>query len=66
MVINMELALISPPVGLNLFVLRGIDKKNTISEIVRGVIPYAFIMLMFIVILAFFPEIATILVEDVE
>lgn len=66
MVMNMELALISPPVGLNLFVLRGIDERNTISEIVRGVIPYAFIMLMFIVILAFFPEIATFLVEDVE
>ncbi|MFC5602742.1 TRAP transporter large permease [Sporosarcina koreensis] len=63
MVINMELALISPPVGLNLFVLKGLNKENTISEIVKGVIPYAVIMLVFMVILSFFPEIATVLLH---
>ncbi|MBO1000019.1 TRAP transporter large permease [Bacillus sp. SD075] len=66
MVINMELALISPPVGLNLFVLKGIDRTNTISEIVKGVIPYAIIMILFIVLLSFFPEIATFLIDNVE
>ncbi|MGN7396675.1 TRAP transporter large permease [Peribacillus frigoritolerans] len=66
MVINMELALISPPVGLNLFVLKGIDRTNTISEIVKGVIPYAIIMVLFIVLLSFFPEIATFLIDNVE
>lgn len=66
MVINMELALISPPVGLNLFVLKGLDKRNTISEIVKGVIPYAAIMIVFIVVLSFVPEIATYLVDNVE
>ncbi|MFD1204993.1 MULTISPECIES: TRAP transporter large permease [Sporosarcina] len=66
MVINMELALISPPVGLNLFVLKGLDKRNSINEIVRGVIPYAVIMIVFIVVLSFFPEIATVLVDNVE
>jgi C4-dicarboxylate transporter DctM subunit len=64
MVINMELALISPPVGLNLFVLKGLDKSNSISEIVKGVIPYAVIMLIFMVILSFFPEIATVLIHS--
>ncbi|WHT49221.1 TRAP transporter large permease [Sporosarcina thermotolerans] len=64
MVINMELALISPPVGLNLFVLKGLDKENTISEIVKGVIPYAIIILVFIIVLSFFPEIATVLVHS--
>lgn len=59
MVINMELALISPPVGLNLFVLKGLDRENTISEIVKGVIPYAVIMVVFMIVLSFFPEIAT-------
>ncbi|MCG3088031.1 TRAP transporter large permease [Sporosarcina cyprini] len=63
MVINMELALISPPVGMNLFVLKGLNKENTISEIVKGVIPYAIIMLVFMVILSFFPEIATFLIH---
>ncbi|MGI2327543.1 TRAP transporter large permease [Planococcus sp. YIM B11945] len=66
MVINMELALISPPVGLNLFVLKGLDRSNTIDEIVKGVIPYALIMLAFMVVLSFFPEIATFLGDNVE
>lgn len=66
MVINMELALITPPVGLNLFVLKGLDKKNDISEIVKGVIPYALIMMIFMVILSFFPEIATFLGDNVD
>lgn len=66
MVINMELALISPPVGLNLFVLKGLSKENTISEIVKGVLPYALIMIVFIVVLSFFPEIATTLIHNVE
>ena len=64
MVINMELALISPPVGLNLFVLKGIDKENTINEIVKGVIPYAVIMILVIVVLSIFPEIATFLINN--
>lgn len=64
MVINMELALISPPVGLNLFVLKGIDRTNTIDEIVKGVIPYAIIMLLLMVLLSIFPEIATFLIKE--
>ena len=66
MVINMELALISPPVGLNLFVLKGIDRSNTIDEIVKGVIPYAIIMLLIMVLLSIFPELATFLIKDVD
>ncbi len=66
LVINMELALVSPPVGLNLFVLKGLDKSNTISEIVKGVIPYVIIMILFMVVLSFFPEIATFLVDNVK
>lgn len=66
MVINMELALISPPVGLNLFVLKSLRQDNTISEIVRGVIPYAIIMIVFIILLSFFPGIATVLIHDVQ
>ncbi|MGG3791110.1 TRAP transporter large permease subunit, partial [Geobacillus thermodenitrificans] len=66
MVVNMELALITPPVGLNLFVLKGLDKTNTIAEIVKGVVPYVVIMIMFIVVLAIFPELTTILIGKVQ
>ncbi|WP_244464334.1 TRAP transporter large permease, partial [Bradyrhizobium japonicum] len=55
MVVNMELALISPPVGLNLFVLKGIDPTTPISTIVRGSLPYALVMILFIALLSFFP-----------
>ncbi|MFD1065551.1 TRAP transporter large permease [Oceanobacillus locisalsi] len=66
MVINMELALITPPVGLNLFVLKGLDNKNSLGEIVKGVIPYALIMVLFIILMCFFPQIATYFVGDVQ
>lgn len=49
--------------GIKLFVIRGIDKTSDLTEIIRGVIPYLFIMLLMIVILAFFPDLAHLLVH---
>ena len=46
---NMELALLTPPVGLNLFVLAGII-GCPLSEVVRGIWP--FLVLMFLLLLA--------------
>ncbi|UYZ14294.1 TRAP transporter large permease [Brevibacillus sp. WF146] len=66
MVVNMELALITPPVGLNLFVLKGIDPSTPIALIVRGAAPYAVIMLLFIALLALFPGLATGLIGHVQ
>lgn len=66
MVVNMELALISPPVGLNLFVLKGIDPTTPISTIVRGSLPYALVMILFIALLSFFPELTTWLIGEVK
>ncbi|GGI55166.1 TRAP transporter large permease [Oxalicibacterium solurbis] len=57
--INMELGLITPPVGLNLFVIKGISPETRNSEILRGVIPFILIMIGFIALLAVFPEIVT-------
>ena len=62
----MELALITPPVCLNLFVLKGVDKTSSIAQIVKGAYPYAIIMLIFIVILSFFPQLTTMLIENVK
>ena len=56
--INMELGLITPPVGLNLFVINGIAPDITFKEIVWGVLPFIIIMGLFIVLLAVFPDIA--------
>ncbi|MBZ4653709.1 MAG: siaT 1 [Peptococcaceae bacterium] len=59
MVINMELALITPPVGMNLFVIQGISPRTTMSEILRGVVPFALLMVATILIMAYLPGIAT-------
>jgi C4-dicarboxylate transporter DctM subunit len=55
--VNMELGLITPPVGLNLFVINGIAPDIRASEIMKGVVPFILIMMGFIALLAVFPEI---------
>ena len=55
--INMELGLITPPVGLNLFVINGIAPDIKFGEILRGILPFIAIMVAYIVLLAVFPEI---------
>jgi C4-dicarboxylate transporter DctM subunit len=58
MVINMEMALISPPEGLNLFILQDLAKA-TAAEVTRGVIPFIVIMAVFLLLISIFPELAT-------
>ena len=57
MTINMEMGLITPPVGLNLFVINGIAPDITFREIMWGVLPFIAIMAIYIVLLATFPDI---------
>ena len=59
MVINMELALITPPVGMNLFVIQGITPGTKMTEILRGVLPFGLLMVLCMAVLAFFPALAT-------
>ncbi len=55
----MELGLITPPVGLNLFVINGITPDVKLTTILRGSIPFMLCMVVAIVLLCFFPDIAT-------
>ena len=57
MVINMELALISPPEGLNLFILQNLAKATT-SEVSWGVLPYLVIIGIELFLISCFPSIA--------
>lgn len=57
MTISMELAMITPPVGLNLFVISGITRAP-LGEVVRGVIPFYSVLLFVLVLLIFFPELS--------
>ncbi|MDI6813719.1 MAG: TRAP transporter large permease subunit [Desulfitobacteriaceae bacterium] len=60
MVVNMELAMITPPVGLNLFVVAGIAKSK-LEDTVRGVIPFLLVMIAVLVLLVIFPQISLVL-----
>jgi tripartite ATP-independent transporter DctM subunit len=57
--INMELGLITPPVGLNLFVINGISPDIRLTTILKGAFPFMMCMVLAILILCVFPEIAT-------
>ncbi len=56
MTIVMETGLIHPPVGLNIFVIKNIAPDISLSEIVRGVMPFIALMLIGILLLCFFPQ----------
>jgi tripartite ATP-independent transporter DctM subunit len=57
--INMEIGLIHPPVGLNLYIVNSIAPDVPVTKIMYGTIPYVLCMMLAIVILCIFPEIAT-------
>ena len=57
-VVLIELGLITPPVGFNLFVIHGVSGGRPMAEIMRGSFPYMLMMLLMIVILYSFPQIA--------
>ena len=58
MIVLIEMALITPPVGLNLYVVQGARKSGTMSEVMLGSIPYVLAMLIMAGLLIIFPGIA--------
>ncbi|MEO1223292.1 MAG: TRAP transporter large permease subunit [Pseudomonadota bacterium] len=66
LVIVAEAGLITPPVGMNLFVLQGIAKTVTIRTIAIGTMPFLAAMGVTILLLCFFPEIALWLTAHLE
>jgi C4-dicarboxylate transporter DctM subunit len=59
MTIVMEMGLIHPPVGLNIFVIKNIAPDIPLSDIIWGTLPFVILMAIAVVILSLFPEIAT-------
>jgi C4-dicarboxylate transporter DctM subunit len=57
--INMEVGLIHPPVGLNIYIVNSIAPDVPVTKVMWGTIPYVLCMFLAIVILSVFPEIAT-------
>ena len=59
-VLMSEVAMITPPVGMNLYVVQGVRQdRGAIGDVIRGVIPYVAIMLVFTGLLIAFPGLAT-------
>jgi len=55
--VNMEVGLCHPPVGLNLYVASGISRLG-ITELTKAVLPWLFTMLVFLVIVTYWPELS--------
>ncbi|WP_343562858.1 TRAP transporter large permease [Kiloniella sp. b19] len=64
MVVNMEIGLITPPVGLNLFVTAGITGMS-ILNVVKAALPWLMILLVFLILVTYIPAISTTLPDFV-
>lgn len=58
MIVLIEMALITPPVGLNLYVVQGARKSGRMGEVMVGAVPYVLMMLLMAAALILFPGIA--------
>ena len=57
--INVEMGMITPPVGLNLFILKGAVPGIDMKDIVGGSLPFLLLLLLGLVIIMVFPSLAT-------
>jgi tripartite ATP-independent transporter DctM subunit len=58
-VIMCELALLTPPVGMNLYIVQGVRSRGSITDVIRGVLPFFIGILALISIITVFPQIVT-------
>ena len=59
MTIVMEMGLIHPPVGLNIFVIRNVAPDIPLSEVIWGTLPFVLLMMAAVLLLCFVPDIST-------
>ncbi|CAE6892874.1 TRAP transporter large permease [Vibrio alginolyticus] len=58
MVVNMEIGMITPPVGLNLFVTAGVAKMSMLN-VVKAALPWVAVMFLFLIIVTYVPWVST-------
>jgi TRAP-type C4-dicarboxylate transport system permease large subunit len=54
----MEMGMITPPVGLNVYAIAGVAKDIPMATVFRGALPFVGTMVICLIILILFPEIA--------
>jgi TRAP-type C4-dicarboxylate transport system permease large subunit len=64
MVIMLEMGQITPPVGLNVYTIKGVAKDVPMETIFRGIVPFWLAMIVCLVILTIFPQIALFLPDQ--
>ncbi|MFV0245171.1 MAG: TRAP transporter large permease [Qingshengfaniella sp.] len=57
LIVNMEIAFLTPPIGLNIFVLSSIARAP-MSEAIRGMLPFVLLMVLFLMLVTYVPEIS--------
>ena len=65
MVVNMEIGMLTPPVGLNLFVTAGIT-GNSIGWVIKAALPWLCVLLVFLVLVTYIPQISLFLPEFID
>ncbi|MEZ5658307.1 MAG: TRAP transporter large permease subunit [Burkholderiaceae bacterium] len=56
MIINIELALLSPPIGLNLFIMANVTRRP-VGEVIRGTVPFFMLMLALLMLVTYVPAV---------
>lgn len=59
LVLMMELALITPPVGMNLFVVQGVRRTGPVTDVFWGVLPFVVVVLVMVALITAFPALVT-------
>jgi C4-dicarboxylate transporter DctM subunit len=57
--VNMEMALVTPPVGMNLYVINSLDKDIHMSEVITGVAPFIVLLGAFLLLTMLIPSMST-------
>jgi C4-dicarboxylate transporter DctM subunit len=65
MVVNMEIGMLTPPVGLNLFVTAGITGES-IGWVIKAVLPWMLLLLVFLMLITYVPQISLFLPELID
>jgi TRAP transporter, DctM subunit len=63
-VIVIEMGMITPPVGLNVFVVKGVAQDVPMTTVFRGVLPFLFAMIVALLLIIIFPQIATLIPDS--